>query len=66
MEFSKSKKDSSCKHDEYCDLSKTACVETDFKEHCKMKDSDIEDMPLLKKVKESVERTKKRKLEESK
>ncbi len=65
MELSKSPKDKSCQHDDYCDLSKTVCAETDFKDHCLMKDSDIEEMPLLKKVKESVERVKKRKSEES-
>ena len=46
----------SCQHDEYCGLSKTVCIETDFKDKCHMKEASIENMPLLKKVKERVER----------
>ncbi|WP_373035484.1 hypothetical protein [Sulfurimonas sp.] len=48
------KNNDSCQHDEYCGLSKTVCVETDFKEKCLMKESSVEEMPLLKKVKECV------------
>ncbi|WP_373001960.1 hypothetical protein [Sulfurimonas sp.] len=50
------KNNDSCQHDEYCGFSKTVCVETDFKEKCLMKDTSVEQMPLLKKVKERVER----------
>jgi len=57
MEF---KKDD-CQHGEFCGLSKNVCVETDFKEHCLMKDADIKDMHLLKSVKERVERDKEKK-----
>ena len=64
MESSKVPSNESCPHEEYCDLSKTVCVETDFKEICRMKGSDIEEMPLLKTVKESVKRTNKAKEEE--
>ena len=49
----------SCQHDEYCGLSKTVCVETNFKEICRMKDENIENMPLLNEVKKSVARHKK-------
>lgn len=48
------KKNDSCQHDEYCGLSKTVCEETDFKEKCLMKETSIEEMPLLKKVQECV------------
>lgn len=50
------KNQDSCQHDNYCSFSKTICVETYLKESCHMKDSSIEDMPLLKKVKERVQR----------
>ena len=62
MDF-KTKKPSAdnCQHEEYCGLSKTVCIETDFPEHCEMKDTEIDKMPLLKSVKERVERDKKRK-----
>ncbi|PHQ65864.1 MAG: hypothetical protein COB99_01535 [Sulfurimonas sp.] len=50
------KTNESCQHDEYCGLSKTVCLETDFKEKCLMKDASIDKMPLLKNVKECVER----------
>jgi len=36
------------------------CAETDFQEHCHMKDTEIADMYLLNKVKERVERDKER------
>lgn len=45
-----------CQHDTYCEHSKNVCVETDFKDICRMKDTDINEMPLLKKVKERVEK----------
>lgn len=57
MNFSPKKE--SCQHDEYCALSETVCEETDFSETCRMKDENIENMPLLKEVKKSVERHKK-------
>ena len=60
MNFSISKKKEDCQHEEYCEFSETLCVETDFQEHCHMKDEDIKNMPLLKSVKERVERDKKR------
>lgn len=56
MTFSASKKKESCNHEKYCGFSETVCVETDFQEHCRMKDAPIEDMPLLKSVKERVQR----------
>ena len=49
-----------CPHDGYCSFSGTLCRDTDFKEHCHMKETPIEDMPLLNKVKERVERDAKR------
>lgn len=58
MTFSKKREE--CKHDEYCSFSKTVCTETDFQEHCHMKDTAIADMHLLTKVKERVERDKER------
>jgi hypothetical protein len=45
------KTNDSCQHDEYCGLSKTVCVETNFKEKCYMKEASIDNMPLLKKGK---------------
>ncbi|NCO00629.1 MAG: hypothetical protein GW906_02180 [Epsilonproteobacteria bacterium] len=60
MTFSKTNKKESCQHDEYCDFSETLCETTDLAEHCQMRDSDIDEMPLLKKVKERVERDKER------
>jgi hypothetical protein len=50
----------SCQHTQYCALSKSICTETGFKEKCLMKDSLIEQMPLLKKVKERVQKDKMR------
>ncbi len=51
-------KKENCQHEEYCGLSENVCKETDFPETCRMKDSDIEDMPILRAVKERVERDK--------
>jgi hypothetical protein len=59
-------KDDDCQHDDYCGLSKTVCKETDFKDHCRMKDTDIEEMHLLKSVKDRVERDKAREAKEKK
>lgn len=56
MNFSTTNKKESCNHEEYCHFSETICVETDFQEHCRMKDTPIEKMPLLNAVKERVER----------
>ena len=58
MNYSTSKEN--CQHDEYCGLSETVCKETDLKEHCQMKDTDINEMHLLKSIKERVERDKRR------
>ena len=55
-----------CTHEEYCDFSKSLCKETDFAEQCLMKDTPINDLPLLKKVKESVERCKEHQKNEEK
>lgn len=61
MDFSASHKKEPCAHEEYCHFSETICIETDFQQHCQMKDAPIEDMHLLEKVKERVERDKERK-----
>jgi len=53
------KTDDSCQHETYCGYSETVCVETDFKDICRMKNTHIDKMPLLKKVKENVEKHKK-------
>ena len=58
MEFSTKKKKESCQHDDYCNFSETLCEETDFQEHCHMKDTPVEKMPLVKSVKERLERDK--------
>ena len=58
MKYTTSKKKEECQHEEYCGFSETVCVETDFQEHCSMKDEDIKKMPLLKTVKDRVERDK--------
>lgn len=58
MTFSKTKKKEPCQHDDFCPLSETVCEETDFSDTCRMKDSDINEMPLLKTVKKSVEKRK--------
>lgn len=63
MNFSLTNKKKSCQHDEYCSFSETLCEETDFSEHCHMKDADIKDMPLLEKVKERVQRDHERELQ---
>lgn len=52
-----------CQHDNYCSLNKNICQTTDFPKICRMKKSDIEQMPLLKSVKERVQRDEKRKNE---
>lgn len=57
-------KKENCAHEEYCEFSKTICETTDFQEHCRMKDASINEMPLLKTVKERVERDKERKLKQ--
>lgn len=49
-----------CQHEEYCSFNKTLCETTDFSEKCRLKNTDIEDLKLLKKVKERVERDKER------
>jgi len=51
-------KNDDCQHDSYCEYSKNVCLETDFKDICRMKNTNIDEMPLLKKVKERVERDK--------
>lgn len=52
-----------CQHDKYCGLTKTVCSDSDsdFKDRCLMKDVPIEEMNLLKKVKERVQRDEERK-----
>ena len=65
MTFTKTKKGDSCEHEEYCNFSNNICISTDFKEHCRMKDTPIEEMHLLEKVKERVERDRKLKEQES-
>ena len=49
-----------CQHEGYCNFSNNICIETDFKDKCHMKDTDIDKMHLLKSVKERVERDEKR------
>ena len=51
MKLSNPKEKYDCQHDEYCGLAKTVCVETDFPDRCHMKESKIDEMPLLKAVK---------------
>ena len=58
MSVDKKKNDLECKHGHYCDLHDNVCQETDFPEHCLMREADIEDMKLLKAVKERKERDK--------
>lgn len=47
------KENSECKHDDFCAFAHTVCVDTDFKVHCRMKNVDITDMPLMEAVKKS-------------
>ena len=65
MNFSASKKKEDCQHEEYCSFSETVCVETDFQEQCRMKDTDIQEMKLLKSIKERVQRDEERKKKDS-
>jgi len=59
--FSKDKKKESCQHESYCAFSDNICLESGFQEICRMKDTDINNMPLLKKVKDRVDRDNTRK-----
>jgi len=47
-----------CQHGSYCGYFETVCVETDFKDTCRMRNTSIDKMPLLKKVKANVEKHK--------
>jgi len=58
--MSSSNKKEACQHEGYCNFSNNVCITTDFKERCHMKDTNINEMQLLKSVKERVERDKKR------
>ncbi len=63
MKFSLSRKKAACKHDVYCSFSTSVCVETNMQDACAMKNSEIDDMPLLKTIKERVERDNQRQKE---
>ena len=43
-----------CEHSQYCALSKTVCVETNFPDYCRMKKSELSSMPLLEFIKNSI------------
>jgi len=54
-----------CRHEGYCSLNQTVCKETDFPEHCLMRETDIEELPLLKEVKERLERDREREADQN-
>ncbi len=45
-----------CQHKSYCSFSKTVCIETDFGKRCLMKTASLQEMPLMKVIKERLER----------
>lgn len=49
-----------CYHDQYCSLNEFICETTDFSKFCSLKETPLEELPLLKAVKERVDRDKAR------
>ncbi|NOQ30990.1 MAG: hypothetical protein GQ570_07720 [Helicobacteraceae bacterium] len=54
----KDSKSDECLHDEFCGFAHTVCETTDFKDKCRLKDTDISEMPLMETIKESYDKHK--------
>lgn len=49
-----------CQHDEYCSFAKSRCNKQSYMDSCGLKSADIDELPLLKMIKERVARDKQR------
>ena len=49
-----------CNHDSYCSFAETNCKDVAFANKCRMKGTNINELSLLKTIKERVERDMKR------
>lgn len=52
----KNDKNIDCQHKGYCALLEGVCTSTDFGNKCRMKDTDVEEMPLIQSIKNRVQR----------